>query len=248
MKTVVVSSIKGGVGKTTLAANLAASLSGEGLSVLVLDLDPQNSVRFHLGLSASERGGIASYLTGQNTSLPRYETACGAFVVPYGDVNEDVRLQFELALSENPHLLEDFVQKLGMPSDTVLMVDTPPGPSLYLRQATGFANRVIAVVQADAASFATFPRMIGLFNRYAQNAKFSPDLKLVVNQTNPLKELSEDVLLLLRSDYPREFFAVVHQHHAVSEALAFRKTVLEYDPKCQASVDLKSLTQKLLEM
>lgn len=247
MRTFVVSSIKGGVGKTTLTANLAASLSGEGKPVLVLDLDPQNAVRFHLGLSASERGGLASYLTGQSVSIPKYETACGAFVVPYGDVNEDVRLQFELTLSEYPSLLENFVQSLGVSNDTIVLIDTPPGPSLYLRQATIFANRVLAVVQADAASFATFPRMIGLFNRYAQNARYSPDLRLVVNQTNPLKELSEDVLLLLRSDYPREFFAVIHQDQAVSEALAFRKTVFEYAPNCQASVDLKTLTQKLLE-
>ncbi|MCZ8014542.1 MAG: cellulose biosynthesis protein BcsQ [Limnobacter sp.] len=247
MRTFVVSSIKGGVGKTTLTANLAASVAAQGMHVLVLDLDPQNATRFHLGLSASERGGLASYLTGQELSLPKYDTACGAVLCPYGDVNEDVRLQFEVALSENPLLLENFIQRLGMPPETIVLIDTPPGPSLYLRQATVFADRVLAVVQADAASFATFPRMIGLFNRYAQSARYSPDLRLVVNQTNPLKELSEDVLLLLRSDYPREFFAVIHQDQSVSEALAFRKTVFEYDPKCQASVDFQSLTQKLLE-
>jgi len=89
--------------------------------------------------------------------------------------------------------------------------------------------------------------MIGLFGRYSQGARFSPDLRLVVNQINPLKELSEDVLLLLRSDYPREFMTVIHQDLAVSEALAFRKTVFEYDPKSQASQDLRALADKLLE-
>ena len=230
-----------------MTANLAASVAAQGMPVLVLDLDPQNATRFHLGLSASERGGLASYLTGHELSLPKYDTACGAVLCPYGDVNEDVRLQFEVALSENPLLLENFIQRLGMPPETIVLIDTPPGPSLYLRQATVFADRILAVVQPDAASFATFPRMIGLFNRYAQSARYSPDLRLVVNQTNPLKELSEDVLLLLRSDYPREFFAVIHQDQSVSEALAFRKTVFEYDSKCQASVDFQSLTQKLLE-
>ncbi|EDM84336.1 cellulose biosynthesis protein BcsQ [Limnobacter sp. MED105] len=247
MRTFVVASIKGGVGKTTVTANMAVALASVGKNVLVLDLDPQNAVRFHLGLSASDGGGLAAYLTQKNRAVPRYESACGAYVVPYGDVNEDTRLEFEFLLSQHDNLLEEFINRLGMPPDTIVLIDTPPGPSLYFRQATHFADRVLAVVLADAASFATFPRMIGLFGRYSQGARFSPDLRLVVNQINPLKELSEDVLLLLRSDYPREFMTVIHQDLAVSEALAFRKTVFEYDPKSQASQDLRALADKLLE-
>lgn len=230
-----------------MTANLAIALCAQGMRVLVLDLDPQNSIRFHLGLSAIERGGLAAYATGQVAGLPVYEAACGAVVVPYGDVNEDTRLQFEMLLDQNEHYLEQFVARIGLPDDTVVLLDTPPGPSLYFRQATRFADRVLAVVLADAASFATFPRMLGLFGRYAQGARFGPDLRLIVNQINPLKELSEDVLLLFRSDYPREFLAVIHQDLAVSEALAFRKTVFEYDPKSQASSDLQALAKLLLE-
>ncbi|MCR2747878.1 cellulose biosynthesis protein BcsQ [Limnobacter parvus] len=247
MRTFVIASIKGGVGKTTMTSNLAVALRAQGMNVLVLDLDPQNAVRFHLGLSAAEGGGLAAYLTQQGHALPKYEAACGAWLVPYGDVNEDARLQFEFMLSQNDSILEKFIDRIGIPSDTIVLIDTPPGPSLYFRQAVHFADRVLAVVLADAASFATFPRMLGLFGRYSQGARFSPDLKLLVNQINPLKELSEDVLLLMRSDFPREFMTVVHQDLAVSEALAFRKTVFEYDPKSQASTDLKLLARQLLE-
>ena len=47
MKVITVVSAKGGVGKTTLAANLASVIAARGRRVLALDLDPQNALRLH---------------------------------------------------------------------------------------------------------------------------------------------------------------------------------------------------------
>ena len=48
---------KGGVGKTTLAANVAALLAARGHKVLALDLDPQNALRLQFGLSYRDEAG-----------------------------------------------------------------------------------------------------------------------------------------------------------------------------------------------
>ena len=49
MFVIAVVSAKGGVGKTTISANLAAAIALTGRPVLVVDLDPQNAMQWHLG-------------------------------------------------------------------------------------------------------------------------------------------------------------------------------------------------------
>ena len=63
MPLICVCSPKGGVGKTTLAANLAWALARAGSKVLALDFDVQNALRLHFGVPLSdERGYVAKAL------------------------------------------------------------------------------------------------------------------------------------------------------------------------------------------
>ena len=62
MPIVCFASPKGGVGKTTLAANIAGRLAQTGQRTLVLDLDPQNALRLHFGIPLSDPAGYTCLL------------------------------------------------------------------------------------------------------------------------------------------------------------------------------------------
>ena len=85
MPLIAVASPKGGVGKTTLTAHLAAILAGRGHRVTVLDLDPQNALRLHMGVSIREESGFLADIA----SRPAWKSAVlrtesGASLLPYG--------------------------------------------------------------------------------------------------------------------------------------------------------------------
>ena len=88
---------KGGVGKTTTAINLAVALARRGIKTLLVDVDPQGSVRYGLGmLSPHYRIGVSDYLSSaaelqeiiRPTTLPWLRVAL-AGTISDGGTHED---------------------------------------------------------------------------------------------------------------------------------------------------------------
>ena len=79
---------KGGVGKTTLAANIAHNLSRAGRRVLVMDFDPQNALRLHFGLSIGDQAGWATGLPERpDWHRALRQTGSGVALLPFGVID-----------------------------------------------------------------------------------------------------------------------------------------------------------------
>lgn len=157
-----------------------------------------------------------------------------------------MRLEFEV--DQHERWLIDHLDTLQLPDDAVVILDTPPGPSAYLRQALTAADIVVVVVLADAASYATLPMMQRLVDTYfTPHAEFLGCL-FVLNQLHSGRQLSKDIATLMRADYGQAMLGVVHDDEAVREALAFGQHSLEYAPDSVASGDIMACAQRLLDM
>src|SRR5205823_4787828 len=79
---------KGGVGKTTLAANIADALRRTGRRVLTLDFDPQNTLRLHYGVALNDGAGFTADLPKRpDWRNATRQTASGVLLLPHGAID-----------------------------------------------------------------------------------------------------------------------------------------------------------------
>jgi cellulose synthase operon protein YhjQ len=242
MRVVSVVSAKGGVGKTTLAANLASVLGASGRRVIAVDFDPQNALRLHLGVPIDNFDGVArATLSGASWRGVMFDGIDGVTVLPHGALNEDDRRVFEARLDSHPALIRESLEALALDHDAIVLIDTPPGATVYTRGALLAANFVLNVVIADAASYAAIPQMERLIQAYAVPRSDFVGYGYAINQVDVGRTLNKDVVKVLRDALgPHLFPGVIHLDQGVSEALAYDTTVIHYDPLSQAAADLRS--------
>ena len=242
MKVITVVSAKGGVGKTTLAANLASVLAARGRRVIALDLDPQNALRLHFGIPLDSIDGLSrATLAGDPWQTVMFDGVDGVTVLPYGAVVEDDRRRFESHIDRDPQWLVQSLERLGLDAADIVIVDTPPGSSVYTRTALCASNFALNVVLADAASYAAIPQMERMIETYATPRANFVGTGYVVNQVDQSRQLTKDVLKVLRNLLGDKLFpGVIHLDEGVSESLACDTTLIHYDPLSQAAADLRT--------
>lgn len=244
MSIVGIISMKGGVGKTSTTANMACAMAAQ-LSpdrVTVIDLDPQNGLHWHFGVNGESTAGVCEHSLQNsdwlNANLP---SDFGVDCIPYGVVKESEREAFETLLAGNPNWVGEQIARSGIDDDRLVLIDTPPGPSVYLKQVFACADLVLIIVLADAGSYATIPAMESWLAQMSGAYPNTPNV-YVINQVDRNESLNRDVAELLQQHLgDRLAPARIHRDEAVGEALAMQQPVLAYDPHGQASHDLMQL-------
>lgn len=250
MTVIAVVSMKGGVGKTTVTANLAAAMAkklGDG-RVSVIDLDPQNAMHIHLNSGdGTNKSVCVQSLMQQDWREIAQGSEFGVSVIPYGDASDHERIAFEELLLKQNDFIGQEIHRAGLDDDAVVLIDTPPGPSPYLKQAYLCADLVLVVLLADAGSYATIPAMETWIDEMRPINPSAKSLYLV-NQIDRSDMLNRDVWDVLVQRLPSKVIPFgIHRDESVREALAFQQPVMEYDPYGQASNDLARLADYLID-
>jgi cellulose synthase operon protein YhjQ len=236
---------KGGVGKTTLAVNVAVALALRNKRVLLIDLDPQNVQRLHLGMNPEEIAGLTREGISHSSI---FDSPFGIQFIPFGRITDSELEDFETELKKYPSWVSDGIDSLNAGSFDFVILDTPPGPTAYLQQALVAANRALVVVLADAASYATIPKITSLVEQYTADRADFFGFNILINQMPVHNKLSHQVRSSLYAGFPNQMVPVaVHKDPRVSQALGFERPVLQYEPGCKASLDIQSVADWLLD-
>jgi len=249
MKIIAVVSGKGGVGKTTICANLSAALIKDGHTVLSVDMDPQNGLGFHFDMPTDHLNGMArATLSGSNWNDAIFHPKPGGMVLPYGMVDDSDRALFETQLAENPRLLLEQLKLLDLPEDSFVLLDTPPEASVYSRQAFAESHVTVLTLLADASSLSTATKYIRKINKECYGRPGFMGHMLVVNQVDHSHQLNSDTTHFMRETLGSKYFSIVHRDQAIPEALVWGQSLLEYDAQCRGARDFVDLVRKLKEL
>lgn len=249
---------KGGVGKTTTALNLAASLAQWGHPTLLVDLDPQGNATSGVGLSGIPLGGLSLYQAlvaiedaeNDHTAAPRPAILPGPLpgLSVIGASPELAGSEIDLAGNERRDGLKRLLVPLKQEFSFVI-VDTPPSLSLLTVNSLVCADRLIIPVQCEYFALEGLGQLLRTLEKIRRF--LNPNLSvmgLVRTMFDPRVALSGQVSAELERHFPQLLFkTLIPRNVRLAEAPSFGKPIALHDKRSAGADAYRRLARETLE-
>jgi cellulose synthase operon protein YhjQ len=248
MSVVCFCSPKGGVGKTSLSVNVAGVLARSGYRVLVVDLDVQNSMRLHLGVQLGDDRGLAPCLVhGRSIREAIIPGAGNLLILPFGRITPAQLHAVSDHFAHNVNWLTEMLTPF-LERGFVVVIDTPPGPSVYLDQTRLVSTLDIVILQADATSASLLPTVEGQSFLGPPPEDHPRLVRYVFNMVDLRRKLTRDVVALLRRRLGSSMIGIVNYDDTFGDSVAHQQLVIDRAPMSKAASDVRGLTAAVREM
>lgn len=243
-KVICIGNHKGGVGKTTVTANLGSLLSQMGKKVLLIDLDAQANLTDYFLLQRPEKS-IFESLT-EEIPLPITKVRDGLDIV----ASSLDMLDIEARLSDNidrAELLKYLIEPISDNYNYILL-DCPPSLGIVTLNGLIAATDLYVTLTAETIPVKGLKMLTDAMAK-VQKRK-NPSLKLsgiIINRWAG-RNLNRDIENSLRQKYGDIVFKTrIRENISIAEAPSFLEDVASYAPGSHGAEDYKALTEEVLK-
>jgi len=227
LQRIFVKGIKGGLGSTSVVANLACVLKKSHVNVIAIDLDPKSDLGLHFGLPWKSTKGWSNEANFEDALLHFHQDSDGVVFLPFGDVNVD---QNDIIRIINN------CEKLDCPHNSWFLLDCPSYIDLeHLPLKPN--DIVIELINCDAVCHSLIYKRLKRLKTIDSNWKHY----FLVNRYNSASVLEFDLFSLWQSTLPLMAPFFINSDEVIKESTAYRNVALNCAPYSIANDDFETL-------
>ncbi len=241
---------KGGVGKSTTAINLGASIADKDRNVLIVDVDPQGNATSGLGLEKSDlEYSIYDALIN--------DTALDTIIQPTGHKNFHILpANIDLAGAEielvsvmsRESRLKKKIEESDIDYDYIIF-DCPPSLGLLTLNALTASDSLIVPIQCEYYALEGLGQLMQTIELVQSN--LNPELNLlgvVLTMNDARTNLSSQVIEEVKKYFGKDVFdTIIPRNVRLSEAPSFGEPIITYDPSSRGAKAYKELAKEVIE-
>jgi chromosome partitioning protein len=247
-KIIAIANQKGGVGKTTTAINLGASLALKNKRVLIVDFDPQGMATAGMGIEKKENKGIYSALMdGQELmgQIIPYELD-NLYICPSSPELSGFEAEIHSQNNRETRLLKE-LQKIRHRFNFIF-IDCPPSLGFLTINALTAADSILIPVQTEFFCMEGIPELLQTLDDV--RSYLNPSLKIegiILTMFDERTNLSKQVANEIRKSLKEIVYEVIIPRTVkLAEAPSFGKPVLLYDIKSKGAQSYLNLAQEFI--